>query len=98
MGFLVGHQDSDNPDTLIITDACALPIEGFETSVVSDTEEALNYQINLGEINARTKHDHDKFCGWYHSHPFDVDENSHCYLSNTDVTTQLGRSPLYHAI
>lgn len=28
--------------------------------------------------------------GWYHSHPFDVDENhSHCYLSNTDLSTQL---------
>lgn len=28
--------------------------------------------------------------GWYHSHPFDVDEqHSHCYLSNTDLSTQL---------
>ena len=28
--------------------------------------------------------------GWYHSHPFDVNEQySHCYLSNTDLSTQL---------
>jgi len=25
----------------------------------------------------------------YHTHPFDLDANSHCYLSSTDVTTQL---------
>jgi COP9 signalosome complex subunit 5 len=28
--------------------------------------------------------------GWYHSHPFDVETFSHCHLSATDVTTQLG--------
>ena len=28
-------------------------------------------------------------CGWYHTHPFDVDVNSHCYLSSTDISTQL---------
>jgi len=28
--------------------------------------------------------------GWYHSHPFDVDEqHNHCYLSSTDLSTQL---------
>ena len=27
--------------------------------------------------------------GWYHSHPFDVEVNSHCFLSSTDVATQL---------
>ena len=27
--------------------------------------------------------------GWYHSHPFDVGINSHCFLSQTDLTTQL---------
>ena len=32
----------------------------------------------------------ERFMGWYHSHPFDVDEqHSHCYLSNTDLSTQL---------
>jgi proteasome lid subunit RPN8/RPN11 len=27
--------------------------------------------------------------GWYHSHPFDVEVHSHCFLSSTDVQTQL---------
>lgn len=27
--------------------------------------------------------------GWYHSHPFDVEVHSHCFLSATDVSTQL---------
>ena len=27
--------------------------------------------------------------GWYHSHPFDLGENSHCFLSQTDLSTQL---------
>ena len=41
----------------------------------------------LGESNEKSRKE--KFCGWYHTHPFDVDENSHCFLSNTDITTQL---------
>jgi len=27
--------------------------------------------------------------GWYHSHPFELGAHSHCYLSQTDLTTQL---------
>lgn len=27
--------------------------------------------------------------GWYHSHPFDVGPHSNCFLSATDVSTQL---------
>lgn len=27
--------------------------------------------------------------GWYHSHPFDVQTDSHCFLSTTDIATQL---------
>jgi len=27
--------------------------------------------------------------GWYHSHPFDVGMHSHCFLSQTDLSTQL---------
>ncbi len=29
------------------------------------------------------------FTGWYHSHPFDVGVHSNCFLSATDVSTQL---------
>jgi len=31
----------------------------------------------------------ERFLGWYHSHPFDVEVHSHCFLSSTDVSTQL---------
>lgn len=89
MGLLVGHQDTNDPHCLIISDAQALPIEGFETSVVAQSDETLTYQINLANLNERTRHSSEKFCGWYHSHPFDLEEYSHCYLSNTDVQTQL---------
>jgi COP9 signalosome complex subunit 5 len=89
MGLLVGRQDTQDPHCLIISDAQALPIEGFETSVVAQSDDALTYQINLANLNEQSRHPSEKFCGWYHSHPFDQEEYSHCYLSNTDVTTQL---------
>ncbi|RYY32709.1 hypothetical protein EON62_05030, partial [archaeon] len=31
----------------------------------------------------------ERFVGWYHSHPFDVGQHSNCFLSGTDVSTQL---------
>ena len=31
----------------------------------------------------------ERFMGWYHSHPFDVNVHTHCFLSGTDVSTQL---------
>jgi COP9 signalosome complex subunit 5 len=87
MGLLLGRPDIDDPHAFIISDAQALPIEGFETRVVADDENVLNYMIELGESNELSRKE--RFCGWYHSHPFDVDVNSHCYLSNTDITTQV---------
>ena len=89
MGLLVGHQDTVDPHSFIVSDAQALPIEGFETSVVAQSDDVLSYQINLLAANEKTRHSGEKFCGWYHSHPFDLEEYSHCYLSNTDVQTQL---------
>lgn len=29
-----------------------------------------------------------RFVGWYHSHPFDVDTQSKCFMSAMDVATQ----------
>lgn len=43
--------------------------------------------ITLGESLEATRKE--KFMGWYHSHPFDLGEHSHCFLSQTDLTTQL---------
>lgn len=87
MGMLVGRPDTEDLTSLVIYDAQPLPIEGFETAVVADDETVVNYMIELGESLELTRKEH--FCGWYHTHPFDLDDTSHCYLSNTDVTTQL---------
>lgn len=87
MGLLLGRPDTEDCNTLIVTDAQALPIEGFETKVIADDENVINYMIELGDALEITRKE--RFCGWYHTHPFDVDVNGHCFLSNTDVTTQL---------
>lgn len=87
MGLLVGRPDTEDRFSVIISDAQALPIEGFETKVIADDESTINYMIELGEMNEETRKE--RFCGWYHTHPFDVDVNSNCYLSNTDISTQL---------
>jgi len=39
MGLLLGRPDVTDPRSWIIVDAQALPVEGFETSVVSDSDE-----------------------------------------------------------
>jgi COP9 signalosome complex subunit 5 len=87
MGLLLGRPDCDDVNSIIISDALPLPIEGFETRVVADDDNVMNYMIELGESMELTRKE--KFCGWYHTHPFDLDGTNHCYLSNTDVTTQL---------
>lgn len=88
MGLCLGRPDPTTPQTAIITDVFPLPIEGFETRVIADDQDVINYMISLSENLERTRKD--KFMGWYHSHPFDyVPEHSHCYLSSTDITTQL---------
>ena len=87
MGLLVGRPDTEDPHCMIISDAQPLPIEGFETKVIADDDSTINYMIELGEIIELTRKE--RFCGWYHTHPFDVDVNSHCFLSNTDISTQL---------
>lgn len=88
MGLMLGRPHTEEPTTLVVTDAFPLPIEGFETRVIADDDNVVNYMINLGETLEQTRKE--RFMGWYHSHPFDVDEqHSHCYLSNTDLSTQL---------
>lgn len=87
MGLLLGRPDTEDPNCLIISDAQALPIEGFETRVVADDEKVINYMIELGESFELSRKE--RFCGWYHTHPFDLDVFSNCFLSNTDLSTQL---------
>ena len=87
MGMLLGRPDPETPQTIVVTDAFPLPIEGFETRVVADDEQVVNHMIALGEALEKTRKE--RFCGWYHSHPFDLGEHSHCFLSQTDLSTQL---------
>ncbi|GMI60294.1 hypothetical protein ScalyP_jg10107 [Parmales sp. scaly parma] len=87
MGLVQGRPDTENPGRIIITDVFPLPIEGFETRVIADDQNVVNYMIALGDSleNSRVE----KFCGWYHSHPFDVSAISNCFFSSTDLSTQL---------
>jgi len=87
MGLLLGRPNPSSPKTLIVTDVFPLPIEGFETRVIADDEDVVNHMIALGESLENTRRE--KFMGWYHSHPFDVGLHSHCFLSQTDISTQL---------
>ena len=91
MGLMLGRPDPHKPTNLIVTDAFPLPIEGFETRVIADDQNVINHMISLGERLEGTRKE--KFMGWYHSHPFDLvlgeESRSHCFLSQTDLTTQL---------
>ena len=88
MGLLLGRPGiGPDRNSLIVTDAFALPIDGFETKVVADDQQVINFMIELSDTLELTRKD--KFMGWYHSHPFDVEVNSHCFFSTTDVQTQL---------
>lgn len=91
MGLMLGRPDPHKPTNLIVTDAFPLPIEGFETRVVADDQNVVNHMISLGERLEKTRKE--KFMGWYHSHPFDLvlgeESRSHCFLSQTDLSTQL---------
>lgn len=82
MGLCVGKPEGDS---LIITDTCALPVEGTETNVVAN-DSTYAFMTQLQESLAEKRKE--SFIGWYHSHPFDVETYSHCHLSATDVATQ----------
>ena len=86
MGLLLGRPCPQTP-SLIVTDVFPLPIEGFETRVIADDGDVINHMIALGESLENTRKE--KFMGWYHSHPFDIGQYSHCFLSQTDISTQL---------
>ncbi|KAL3788117.1 hypothetical protein HJC23_005455, partial [Cyclotella cryptica] len=86
MGLLLGRPSTTSP-SLIVTDVFPLPIEGFETRVIADDGDVINHMIALGESLETTRKE--KFMGWYHSHPFEVGVHSHCFLSQTDISTQL---------
>lgn len=71
MGLLLGRPDTEDLTSMIITDAMPMPCEGFETRVIVDDENVINYMIEMGESIEQTRQE--RFCGWYHTHPFDLD-------------------------
>jgi len=82
MGFLVGKPEGD---TIIVFDTIPSPVVGFENKVeVSD--KGLGYIITCAEQLEKKRPE--RIIGWYHSHPFDVDTHSMCFLSSTDTQTQ----------
>ena len=68
-------------DTIIVTDAFRLPVEGTETRVNAQ-DEANEYMV--GYLQAcRDQGKLENAVGWYHSHP-----GYGCWLSGIDVATQ----------
>jgi len=82
MGMLLGKPEGE---TIVIMDAFPLPVEGEANFVEAGPRVAI-YQTQLMDSFEKTRKE--TFIGWYHSHPFDVDVKSNCFMSNTDVATQ----------
>lgn len=78
MGLMQGYVAGDS---LVVTDALRLPVEGTETRVNAQ-EEANEYMVNFLD-SARQSGQLENAVGWYHSHP-----GYGCWLSGIDVSTQ----------
>ena len=78
MGLMQGYVAGDS---LVVTDAFRLPVEGTETRVNAQ-DEANEYMVTFLE-RARQSGQLENAVGWYHSHP-----GYGCWLSGIDVTTQ----------
>lgn len=78
MGLMQGYVAGDS---LIVTDAFRLPVEGTETRV--NAHEDANVYMAEFLSAAREAGQMDNAVGWYHSHP-----GYGCWLSGIDVSTQ----------
>jgi COP9 signalosome complex subunit 5 len=77
MGLMQGRIE---PNTMIIIDVFALPVEGTETQV-SAQESAYNYMFSYLELIKKVGRV-ENVLGWYHSH-----SGYGCWLSGIDVGT-----------
>jgi len=97
MGLLLGRTEGES---IVVLDSFPLPVEGSETKVMADDEKIMVFMTNLSEQIELSYQE--RLIGWYHSHPFDVKEHSNCFLSQTDIQTQLmwqrGLDPRWVAI
>lgn len=78
MGLMQGYVAGDS---LIVTDAFRLPVEGTETRVNAQSE-ADEYMVNYLQ-RCRDSGQMENAVGWYHSHP-----GYGCWLSGIDVSTE----------
>jgi len=79
MGILQGKVE---PETFVIFDAFALPVEATEVRV-NAMAEAYEYMVEY-KLMAEEVGIPENAVGWYHSHP-----DYGCWLSGIDVNTQL---------
>ncbi|KAK6953211.1 COP9 signalosome catalytic subunit rri1 [Daldinia eschscholtzii] len=79
MGLMQGYTDGDS---IIVTDAFGLPVEGTETRVNAQ-DDANEYMIQYLQLSRDQGSRQENVIGWYHSHP-----GYGCWLSGIDVNTQ----------
>jgi len=79
MGMMQGYTDGD---TIVVTDAFGLPVEGTETRVNAQ-DDANEYMIEYLQLSRDQGSREENAIGWYHSHP-----GYGCWLSGIDVGTQ----------
>ncbi|KAI1805867.1 Mov34-domain-containing protein [Daldinia bambusicola] len=79
MGLMQGYTDGDS---MIVTDAFGLPVEGTETRVNAQ-DDANEYMIQYLQLSRDQGSRQENVIGWYHSHP-----GYGCWLSGIDVNTQ----------
>ena len=80
MGLMTGYVSGNS---IIVTDAFRLPVEGTETRVNAQAE-AEEYMVNYLTASREGGIRQENAVGWYHSHP-----GYGCWLSGIDVQTQL---------
>ncbi|KAI1420564.1 JAB1/Mov34/MPN/PAD-1 ubiquitin protease-domain-containing protein [Xylaria sp. FL1777] len=79
MGLMQGYTDGD---TIVVTDAFGLPVEGTETRVNAQ-DDANEYMIEYLRLSREQGSREENVVGWYHSHP-----GYGCWLSGIDVGTE----------
>ncbi|KAH9903714.1 COP9 signalosome complex subunit 5 [Xylariomycetidae sp. FL2044] len=79
MGLMQGYTDGD---TIVVTDAFGLPVEGTETRVNAQ-DDANEYMVDYLELSRDQGSREENVVGWYHSHP-----GYGCWLSGIDVGTE----------
>lgn len=79
MGLMQGYTDGD---TIVVTDAFGLPVEGTETRVNAQ-DDANEYMVEYLQLSRDQGSREENVVGWYHSHP-----GYGCWLSGIDVGTE----------